>query len=103
MEHVVWAWAESFQGGYHCSVRSFTEWEQCGPPHGTGAILDHPNYFSRYMDKKVEDGIRRRSLPWGKARPEITLSFALFVFLQPSHLPPTLCCCRLTRRRQGVH
>jgi hypothetical protein len=31
-------------------------WEQAGAPHGDGHILDHPNYFSRYMDPKDEDG-----------------------------------------------
>ena len=46
---------ETFQGGYHCSVRSVTEWEEPGAPHGKGRILDHPNYYSRYMDSKVED------------------------------------------------
>jgi len=46
---------EQYQGGYHCSIRSFTEWEQCGTPHGNGNILNHPNYYSRYMDTKTED------------------------------------------------
>jgi len=46
---------EQFQGGYHCSIRSFTQWEQAGAPHGNGVITDHPNYYSRYMDRKVED------------------------------------------------
>jgi hypothetical protein len=48
---------EQYQGGYHCSIRSFTSWEQCGEPHGNGFILDHPNYYSRYMDTKTEDGM----------------------------------------------
>ena len=37
------------QGGYSCSVRSVTEWEG-----KDGAIFEHPNYYSRYMDTKVE-------------------------------------------------
>lgn len=38
------------QGGYSCSIRSVTEWEN----YRSGFILEHPNYFSRYMDAKVE-------------------------------------------------
>ena len=38
------------QGGYSCSVRSVTQWED----YRSGFILEHPNYFSRYMDRKVE-------------------------------------------------
>ena len=61
-----------FQGGYHCSVRSVTQWEHPGAPHAAaapgggngastaggadgGVVFDHPNYYSRYMDTKVED------------------------------------------------
>ncbi|CAM9417789.1 unnamed protein product [Discosporangium mesarthrocarpum] len=45
------------QGGYYCSIRAYTQWEN---EHG---ILDHPNYWSRYMDTKArgkveEDGNR---------------------------------------------
>jgi hypothetical protein len=36
------------QGGYSCSIRSVTEWENAE------FILDHPNYYSRYMDEKFE-------------------------------------------------
>eukprot|EP00956_Cyclotella_meneghiniana_P018632 scaffold31170_cov69-Cyclotella_meneghiniana.AAC.4 len=36
------------QGGYECSIRSLTEWER------PGFVLNHPNYYSRYMDQKVE-------------------------------------------------
>lgn len=39
-----------FQGGYSCSIRSVTQWED----YRSGNIFEHPNYFSRYMDKKVE-------------------------------------------------
>ncbi|KAL9185156.1 hypothetical protein ACHAXT_002933 [Thalassiosira profunda] len=39
------------QGGYECSIRSVTQWED----YRSGFILDHPNYYSRYMDEKVED------------------------------------------------
>jgi hypothetical protein len=39
--------AEQFQGGYHCSIRSFTKWEQAGEPHGNGNMTNHPNYYSR--------------------------------------------------------
>lgn len=38
------------QGGYECSIRSVTEWED----YRTGYMIEHPNYYSRYMDKKVE-------------------------------------------------
>ena len=49
----------TFQGGYQCSVRSVTEWERVGPPHLYQYVLEHPNYFSGYMDPKVEnDGIQ---------------------------------------------
>jgi len=42
------------QGGYECSIRSVSEWED----YRSGFILDHPNYYSRYMDEKVEgDGL----------------------------------------------
>lgn len=42
------------QGGYECSIRSVSEWED----YRTGFMFEHPNYFSRYMDRKVEhDGI----------------------------------------------
>ena len=36
------------QGGYSCSVRSVTEWES------ENFLFEHPNYYSRYMDRKVE-------------------------------------------------
>ena len=42
------------QGGYSCSIRSVTQWED----YRTGYKFEHPNYYSRYMDKKEEgDGI----------------------------------------------
>ena len=37
-----------YQGGYRCSIRSVTEWEN------QTYLFDHPNYYSRYMDRKVE-------------------------------------------------
>ena len=39
------------QGGYSCSIRSVTKWED----YRSGSLLDHPNYYSRYMNQKVED------------------------------------------------
>ena len=49
----------TFQGGYQCSVRSVTQWERVGPPHLYQYVLEHPNYFSAYMNPKVEkDGIQ---------------------------------------------
>lgn len=36
------------QGGYSCSVRSVTEWEN------EDFLFEHPNYYSRFMDRKVE-------------------------------------------------
>ena len=40
-----------FQGGYECSIRSVTEWED----YHSGFVFDHPNYYSRYMEEKRED------------------------------------------------
>ena len=42
--------SSGFQGGYSCSIRSVTQWED----YRSGDIFEHPNFFSRYMDKKVE-------------------------------------------------
>jgi len=43
------------QGGYSCSIRSVTTWED----YRSKFIWEHPNYFSRYMDRKMEsDGIQ---------------------------------------------
>ena len=64
-----------FQGGYYCSIRSVTEWERPGVPHGTNYIFDHPNYYSRYMNTHIQDDYQyythwtgmewsRRGLPW---------------------------------------
>jgi hypothetical protein len=39
----------TYQGGYRCSVRSVTPWENLT------YTLSHPNYYSRYMNPKVED------------------------------------------------
>jgi hypothetical protein len=41
---------ENVQGGYECSIRSVTEWED----YRSGTIIEHPNYYSRYMDRKIE-------------------------------------------------
>ncbi len=40
----------SSQGGYKCSIRSVTEWED----YRSRRVFEHPNYYSRYMDRKVE-------------------------------------------------
>ncbi|RLN95529.1 hypothetical protein BBJ28_00007480 [Nothophytophthora sp. Chile5] len=47
------------QGGYACSIRSLTQWEKPATPNGSPAItFDHPNYFSRYMDRQLSaDGV----------------------------------------------
>ena len=46
---------ESDQGGYSCSVRSVTEWED----YRKEFVFEHPNFYSRYMDMKVEaDGTK---------------------------------------------
>ena len=37
-----------YQGGYECSIRSVSQWERAG------FVFDHPNYYSRYMDEKIE-------------------------------------------------
>jgi hypothetical protein len=43
---------EKPQGGYRCSIRSWTDWENLT------YMFNHPNYYSRYMDNKKEtDGI----------------------------------------------
>lgn len=39
---------QQYQGGYRCSIRSWTDWENLN------TLFDHPNYYSRYMDNKVE-------------------------------------------------
>ena len=43
--------ASRFQGGYECSIRSVSQWENYRP----NFVFDQPNYYSRYMDEKVED------------------------------------------------
>lgn len=37
------------QGGYRCTIRAFTQWEN------STYVLDHPNYYSRYMDQRQQD------------------------------------------------
>jgi len=40
------------QGGYRCSIRADTEWET------DGYVFTHPNYYSRYMNERVQaDGV----------------------------------------------
>ena len=39
----------TFQGGYRCSIRSVTDWEN------SNYIHEHPNYFSKYMNMKTEN------------------------------------------------
>jgi hypothetical protein len=41
----------ALQGGYSCSIRSVTQWED----YRSGFLFEHPNYYSRYMDSKVEE------------------------------------------------
>ncbi|ETN04431.1 hypothetical protein PPTG_15095 [Phytophthora nicotianae INRA-310] len=42
------------QGGYACSIRSITEWEKPLTPDGSPAYyFNHPNYYSRYMDREL--------------------------------------------------
>ena len=36
------------QGGYRCSLRARTRWER------PELVFDHVNFYSRYMDAKVE-------------------------------------------------
>lgn len=36
------------QGGYRCSIRAVTKWENLQ------YIFEHPNYFSRYMDMSIQ-------------------------------------------------
>ncbi|KAG2953112.1 hypothetical protein PC117_g2261 [Phytophthora cactorum] len=42
------------QGGYACSIRSITKWEKPLTPDGSPAYyFNHPNYYSRYMDREL--------------------------------------------------
>ncbi|KAL7692793.1 putative EGF-like domain, LCCL domain, six-bladed beta-propeller, TolB, LCCL domain superfamily [Plasmopara halstedii] len=42
------------QGGYACSIRSITKWEKPATLDGSPAYyFDHPNYYSRYMDRQL--------------------------------------------------
>ena len=44
------------QGGYRCSLRARTRWER------PELVFDHVNFYSRYMDAKVErDGAKYTS------------------------------------------
>ena len=40
-----------FQGDYYCSIRSVTKLED----YRSWYLFEHPNYFSKYMDKQLED------------------------------------------------
>jgi hypothetical protein len=44
---------DGFQGGYSCSIRSVTQWEN------SSFMFEHPGYYSRYMDTKLEDDGKR--------------------------------------------
>ncbi|OWZ23365.1 hypothetical protein PHMEG_0001774 [Phytophthora megakarya] len=45
---------QPLQGGYACSIRSITQWEKPLTPDGSPAYyFDHPNYYSRYMDRSL--------------------------------------------------
>lgn len=48
------------QGGYECSIRSVTEWED----YRSGTIFEHPNYYSRYMDRKKAEGDGKHYSHW---------------------------------------
>lgn len=39
------------QGGYECSIRAVTEWED----YRSRQVFEHPNYYSHYMDQKTEN------------------------------------------------
>lgn len=41
----------SYQGGYQCSIRAVTEWEN----YRLDYLFQHPNYYSQYMDLKIEE------------------------------------------------
>lgn len=40
--------SKSYQGGYRCSIRAYTQWEN------EFYVYSHPNFFSQYMDRKVQ-------------------------------------------------
>ena len=40
----------SIQGGYECSIRAVTEWED----YRSGTLFEHPNFYSWFMDQKIE-------------------------------------------------
>lgn len=43
----------TYQGGYRCSIRAMTDWEN------REYINPHPNFYSRYMDPRIQkDGIQ---------------------------------------------
>ncbi len=39
------------QGGYRCSIRAWTEWENESDPSN---VFSHPNFFSQYMNRQVQ-------------------------------------------------
>lgn len=40
--------SESYQGGYRCSIRAWTQWEN------EHFVFQHPNFYSQYMNKRVQ-------------------------------------------------
>lgn len=42
------SYIKSYQGGYRCSIRASTQWEN------EYFLFEHPNFYSRYMDKRVQ-------------------------------------------------
>lgn len=47
------------QGGYSCSIRSVTEWED----YRLGYIHQHPNFYSRYMEE-AENTTKWKNMQW---------------------------------------
>lgn len=73
------------QGGYECSIRAFTQWEN---PH---KIFEHPNYYSRFMDSKVEgDELEYtfwQDMLWGATHQKTPRRILLESFLNASEVP----------------
>ena len=47
------SYTANVQGGYRCSIRGWTEWEN------ETFVFSHPNFYSQYMDNQTQiDGIR---------------------------------------------
>jgi len=61
------------QGGYYCSIRSYTQWEN------PDVVFEHPNYYSRYMNNKTE-GDGRIYVQWkGMEWPPVHFKTAMLV------------------------